>query len=32
MSYFPPFGDKNGGKLLKKLFALIDKLTGKKGK
>lgn len=29
MSYFPPIGDKNGGKLLKTIFKLINRLTGK---
>ena len=32
MAYFPPFGDKNGGKLFKGIFALLAKLKGKKGK
>lgn len=32
MSYFPPIGDKNGGKLLKAVFKVISRLTGKKGK
>jgi hypothetical protein len=29
MNHFP-VGDKNGGKLLKKVFALLNKLTPKK--
>jgi len=29
MSYFP-IGDRNGGKLIKKVIALFDKLTPKK--
>lgn len=32
MSYFPPIGDKNGGKLLKAVLALLARLAGRKGK
>lgn len=30
MSYFPPFGDKNGGKLLKAIIKLLSKVKPKK--
>lgn len=30
MSYLPPIGDKRGGKLLKALIALVDKLKGRR--
>ena len=32
MSYIPPIGDKNGGKLLKAVLKLVERLSGKKGK
>lgn len=32
MSYFPPIGDKRGGKLLKAIFALLAKVNAKKKK
>lgn len=30
MSYFPPFGDKRGGKLLKAVIKLLSKVNPKK--